>query len=61
MSVWFINRLSRKAFISIITLFFISIFLLFSFTSYPNPSINEFILIDQAETQKTGTIKDVER
>jgi len=52
---------SKQAFISVITLFFISVFLLFSFNDYTNQPITDFIIIDQAETQKTVTINDVER
>ncbi len=61
MNICLFNGESKKAFISIITLFFISIFLLFTFTDNPNQSINDFIIIDQAETQKATTIKDFER
>jgi len=61
MNICLFNGISRKAFISIITLFFVSIFLLFTFTDVPNTSVNDFIIIDQAETQKVITIKDIER
>ncbi len=61
MNICLFNGASRKAFISIITLFFVSIFLLFTFTDVPSPSTNDLIIIDQAETQKAGTIKDIER
>jgi len=61
MNICLFNGKSKKAFISIITLFFISIFLLFTFIDNPNQSINDFIIIDQAETQKAITTKDFER